>query len=105
MNGPKLHGALDRFAQFFVAPLCLEDSMDRELLAVDSEFALAKQSDAWRLRRLMCQAVHQLDSPLLLAAWIPSRSKLVTCTRFLLVATKSLSRNNQSQMESTLEKT
>lgn len=49
--GP-LHGALDRFAQFFVAPLFLEDTLDRELRAVESENKKNLQSDAWRLQQL-----------------------------------------------------
>ena len=31
-------GALDRFAQFFIAPLLKEDSTEREMEAVDSEY-------------------------------------------------------------------
>lgn len=31
------YGALDRFAQFFIEPLFLEETLDRELRAVDSE--------------------------------------------------------------------
>lgn len=34
-----LHGALDRFAQFFLAPLCKADALEREVSAVDNEFA------------------------------------------------------------------
>lgn len=34
-----LHGALDRFAQFFVAPLCKADALEREVNAVDNEFS------------------------------------------------------------------
>ena len=48
----KLKGALDRFAQFFVAPLLTEGATDRELRAVDSEHAKNLQSDAWRLLQL-----------------------------------------------------
>jgi insulysin len=47
-----LYGALDRFAQFFVAPLFLEDTLDRELKAVDSENKKNLQSDNWRLHQL-----------------------------------------------------
>ncbi|TID23091.1 Flavin carrier protein 2 [Venturia nashicola] len=47
-----LYGALDRFAQFFVAPLFLEDTLDRELKAVDSENKKNLQSDTWRLHQL-----------------------------------------------------
>ena len=43
-----LHGALDRFAQFFICPLFQEDTTDRELQAVDSEHAKNLQSDSWR---------------------------------------------------------
>ena len=46
------YGALDRFAQFFIAPLFLEETLDRELKAVDSENKKNLQSDGWRLRQL-----------------------------------------------------
>lgn len=51
-----LHGALDRFAQFFIEPLFLSSTLDRELLAVDSENKKNLQNDQWRL--------HQLDKSL-----------------------------------------
>ncbi|KAJ5466589.1 hypothetical protein N7539_009545 [Penicillium diatomitis] len=47
-----LYGALDRFAQFFVSPLFLESTLDRELRAVDSENKKNLQSDLWRLMQL-----------------------------------------------------
>ncbi|PWY88039.1 LuxS/MPP-like metallohydrolase [Aspergillus sclerotioniger CBS 115572] len=47
-----LYGALDRFAQFFVEPLFLESTLDRELRAVDSENKKNLQSDLWRLMQL-----------------------------------------------------
>ncbi|KKA20371.1 Insulysin [Rasamsonia emersonii CBS 393.64] len=47
-----LYGALDRFAQFFVSPLFLESTLDRELRAVDSENKKNLQSDVWRLMQL-----------------------------------------------------
>lgn len=47
-----LYGALDRFAQFFVGPLFLESTLDRELRAVDSENKKNLQSDLWRLMQL-----------------------------------------------------
>lgn len=47
-----LYGALDRFAQFFVRPLFAEDSLDRELRAVDSEYKKNLQSEAWRIKQL-----------------------------------------------------
>lgn len=47
-----LYGALDRFAQFFIAPLFLRETLDRELHAVDSENKKNLQSDPWRLNQL-----------------------------------------------------
>ncbi|KAF1813871.1 LuxS/MPP-like metallohydrolase [Eremomyces bilateralis CBS 781.70] len=47
-----LHGALDRFAQFFIEPLFLEETLDRELRAVDSENKKNLQSDNWRLHQI-----------------------------------------------------
>jgi len=49
--GP-FHGALDRFAQFFIDPLFLSETLDRELQAVDSENKKNLQSDVWRLNQL-----------------------------------------------------
>lgn len=43
---------MDRFAQFFVKPLFLESTLDRELRAVDSENKKNLQSDVWRLSQL-----------------------------------------------------
>lgn len=47
-----LYGALDRFAQFFISPLFLSSTLDRELQAVDSENKKNLQSDHWRLNQL-----------------------------------------------------
>ena len=47
-----LWGALDRFGQFFIAPLFLEDTVDREIKAVDSENKKNLQNDTWRLHQL-----------------------------------------------------
>ncbi|KAF6785196.1 zinc protease [Colletotrichum sojae] len=51
-NPSAFRGALDRFAQFFIDPLFLESTLDRELRAVDSEHKKNLQNDAWRLRQL-----------------------------------------------------
>lgn len=51
-NESPLLGALDRFAQFFICPLFLKDTLDRELRAVDSENKKNLQSDPWRLMQL-----------------------------------------------------
>lgn len=50
-RGP-FYGALDRFAQFFLEPLFLESTLERELRAVDSENKKNLQSDQWRLMQL-----------------------------------------------------
>ncbi|EUC29549.1 hypothetical protein COCCADRAFT_8266 [Bipolaris zeicola 26-R-13] len=47
-----LRGALDRFGQFFISPLFLEDTVDRELKAVDSENKKNLQNDTWRMHQL-----------------------------------------------------
>uniref|UniRef100_A0A3P9K9K4 Nardilysin n=1 Tax=Oryzias latipes TaxID=8090 RepID=A0A3P9K9K4_ORYLA len=44
--------ALHRWAQFFICPLMLEDAMDREVEAVDSEFQMARPSDFHRKEML-----------------------------------------------------
>ncbi|KAG2540963.1 nardilysin-like isoform X1 [Panicum virgatum] len=59
-----LKGALDRFSQFFVSPLVKEEAMDREILAVDSEFNQVLQSDSCRLSQLQshtCSQGHPLN--------------------------------------------
>ncbi|TPX51820.1 hypothetical protein SeMB42_g00517 [Synchytrium endobioticum] len=61
VNADHLEGALDRFAQFFIAPLFLESTTDRELNAVDSEHKKNLQSDSWRLFQLekdLCSKDH-----------------------------------------------
>ncbi|CAB4464914.1 unnamed protein product [Rhizophagus irregularis] len=51
--GPEyLEGALDRFAQFFIAPLFDPSCTDREIRAVDSENKKNLQSDDWRCYQL-----------------------------------------------------
>ncbi len=45
--------SLDKFANFFVAPLLSETCVDRELEAVHSEFELAKANDSWRLDQVI----------------------------------------------------
>ncbi|XP_059626380.1 nardilysin-like isoform X1 [Cornus florida] len=49
-----LNGALRRFSQFFISPLVKAEAMEREVLAVDSEFNQALQNDSCRLQQLQC---------------------------------------------------
>eukprot|EP00941_MAST-03F_sp_MAST-3F-sp1_P004838 g4838.t1 len=48
-----LHGALDRFAQFFISPLFTESATKREQNAVDSEHKKNLQNDGWRMWQLL----------------------------------------------------
>uniref|UniRef100_A0A7S4HIU6 Insulin-degrading enzyme n=1 Tax=Odontella aurita TaxID=265563 RepID=A0A7S4HIU6_9STRA len=48
-----LSGALDRLSQFFISPLFSEDSVERELRAVDSEYKNSLASDTWRNYQLL----------------------------------------------------
>ncbi|KAL5104318.1 Nardilysin [Taenia crassiceps] len=45
--------ALDKFANFFIAPLLSQDCIDRELEAVHSEFELCKADDSCRFDHLL----------------------------------------------------
>eukprot|EP01119_Soliformovum_irregulare_P010703 TRINITY_DN2640_c0_g1_i4.p1 TRINITY_DN2640_c0_g1~~TRINITY_DN2640_c0_g1_i4.p1 ORF type:complete len:1093 (+),score=372.86 TRINITY_DN2640_c0_g1_i4:186-3281(+) len=47
-----LEGTLDRFSQFFIAPLFTPNATDREMHAVGSEHAKNLQSDNWRMNQL-----------------------------------------------------
>ena len=51
-----LRPALDRFAQFFISPLCKAEALGREVQAVDNEFSGVLQSDSCRLQQLRCHA-------------------------------------------------
>ncbi|VDK24490.1 unnamed protein product [Taenia asiatica] len=54
--------ALDKFANFFVAPLLSQDCVDRELEAVHSEFELCKADDYCRMDHLLTSFSKE-DSP------------------------------------------
>ena len=61
VSSDHLDGALDRFAQFFIAPLFNTESTEKELQAVDSEHAKNLQSDVWRafqLSKSLCRDHH-----------------------------------------------
>ncbi|MFI5356125.1 MAG: insulinase family protein [Opitutales bacterium] len=49
-----LEGALDRFAQFFIAPLFTPQYAEREMNAVNSEYQLRVENDDWREYQLFC---------------------------------------------------
>eukprot|EP00656_Telonema_subtile_P056373 TRINITY_DN8994_c0_g1_i1.p1 TRINITY_DN8994_c0_g1~~TRINITY_DN8994_c0_g1_i1.p1 ORF type:complete len:937 (+),score=241.05 TRINITY_DN8994_c0_g1_i1:184-2994(+) len=55
----KFEEALDRFSQFFTAPLLTKDCINREINAVDSEFQMGFTSDWWRAVGLH----HHLSNP------------------------------------------
>ncbi|KAL0270074.1 UNVERIFIED_CONTAM: hypothetical protein PYX00_007602 [Menopon gallinae] len=47
-----LEGALDRFSQFFICPLFTEDSTEKEVNAVNSEYEKNYPKDLWRFDQL-----------------------------------------------------
>lgn len=53
-----LEGALDRFAQFFVAPLFSADYVQREMQAVESEYRLRLRDDARRLNDAVKETIN-----------------------------------------------
>ncbi|KAJ1699101.1 hypothetical protein LUZ63_007613 [Rhynchospora breviuscula] len=55
INREFLLEALKRFSQFFISPLVKEDALEREVLAVDSEFNQVLQNDSCRLSQLHCE--------------------------------------------------
>jgi insulysin len=52
VNADQLEGSLDRFGQFFEAPLFSESATARELNAIDSEHAKNIHSDGFRLHQV-----------------------------------------------------
>lgn len=48
----ELEGALDRFSQFFIAPLFTENMTEREINAVNSEHEKNLATDGWRVRQV-----------------------------------------------------
>lgn len=54
-----LKGALDRFAQFFIAPTFDRDVVDREIKAIDQEYTMSKTSDSWRNYQLLKSTCNQ----------------------------------------------
>ena len=49
INSNQLESALDRLAQFFIAPKLAPEYVERERNAVDSEYRLHAREDSWRL--------------------------------------------------------
>ncbi|XP_044172178.1 nardilysin-like isoform X3 [Acropora millepora] len=50
---------LERFAQFFISPLLKEDTVEREIQAVDSEYRMNYQSDSVRKMQLLSLLVQE----------------------------------------------
>jgi len=59
---PHFDGALDRFAQFFVAPTFDDSCVEREMRAVDSESTNYSTEDGWRLQQVL-KATSAQDHP------------------------------------------
>uniref|UniRef100_A0A1S4H4P4 Insulin-degrading enzyme n=1 Tax=Anopheles gambiae TaxID=7165 RepID=A0A1S4H4P4_ANOGA len=57
----KLEDALDRFSQFFIAPLFNEEVTEREINAVNSEHEKNLSQDVWRVKQVnkaLCKSTH-----------------------------------------------
>lgn len=52
-------GAMDRLAQFFISPLMLENSVDREIQSVESEFQNRVNSDHIRSNQIMTSMAYE----------------------------------------------
>lgn len=63
-----LDDALDRFSQFFKAPLMLKEAMTREREAVDSEFTSKKYDEDFRLEQFL-SSLGQPDHPSSIFSW------------------------------------
>jgi nardilysin len=66
--------ALDRLIQFFIAPLLLPDSIERELNSIESEFQLQQTNDHTRWQQLLCALADPQTSPFAKFAWGNLRS-------------------------------
>ena len=53
VNADALSEALDRFAQFFIAPIFTQNGVNREMNAVNAEHLKNLQSDNWRVWQLL----------------------------------------------------
>lgn len=62
INHQAFEGAMDRFSQFFIAPLFSAEFTEREMNAVDSEFEKNLQSDNWRGQEMFRTLVRE-DHP------------------------------------------
>jgi len=72
-SNKKLSPSLDMFSQFFVSPLMLQDAVDRELNAIESEFQLSKSSNGNRLQEIVCRTAKK-DHPLSKFGWGNNKS-------------------------------
>ncbi len=59
VNNAGFNGALDRFSHFFIDPLFLPSSIERELLAVDQEHAKNIENDGWRQYMILKETGNQ----------------------------------------------
>jgi nardilysin len=66
--------ALDRLIHFFIAPLLLPDSIERELNSIESEFQLQQTNDHTRWQQLLCALADPQTSPFAKLAWGNLRS-------------------------------
>jgi nardilysin len=63
VNEEGFHGAIDRLSNFFISPLMLKDSINRERNAVESEFQNRYNDDRARLDQLFVSCMTRPDHP------------------------------------------
>lgn len=63
MDHDHFEGALDRFAQFFIAPLFNEESTRKEVNAVASEHGKNSLSDDWREQSILQVRDNETETP------------------------------------------
>jgi insulysin len=77
-------GALERFSQFFIAPLFTEEFTEREVNAVDSEFKMYLEDDGWRGFRML--GIHAREDHPENSFNIGNKESLAGATREQLIA-------------------
>ena len=59
VSNSAFEGALDRFSMFFTCPLLKEESAEKEMNAVDSEYNMSLQNDTWRFYSMIMKMAHE----------------------------------------------
>lgn len=96
INHDGFEGGLDRFAQFFIAPLFTAKFVDREKNAVNNEFQKNKQHDGWRRYHLLKLSYEQNHPATKFGTGNSSTLKTITREDLMAWHKKYYSANNMS---------